>query len=84
MGENWMNSRAEAAMRESGKKIMEEAAKRKDAKKEIGSWKITLKANDKQSPEEVEEIMNQLVQFAEKCDEKTPNLEISIDPITEE
>lgn len=83
---SWKNSRAESAMREVGDKIMEEAAKRNAAEDKIvmGKWTITLKGNSKQSEEEVEDIMSQLVEFSKKCDEKTPNLEISIDPIIEE
>jgi hypothetical protein len=85
MSENWMNSRAEAEMQAAGKKIMEEAAKRKSSEmKQVGKWTITLKGTNNLSKEEIENFMNKLVEFAEKCDKDTPNIEVSIDPVIED
>ena len=81
---DWKNNRAEMAMRESGKKIMEEAAKKKDAEfKEIGKWKITLKGNSKTTKEEIDSFINSLIDFAGQEGAHAPNVEVSIDPLTE-
>lgn len=82
---SWKNDRAEMEMQAFGKKMMEEAAKRNTTSmKEVGKWKITMKGNDKHTKEEIESFMNQLVEFATNCDKGIPNIEVSIDPITEE
>jgi hypothetical protein len=81
---SWKNDRAEQSMRESGKKIMEEAAKRKSAEmKQVGKWTITLKGTENLTKEEMESFMGKLVEFAEECDKNAPNIEASIDPIIE-
>lgn len=66
---SWKNDKAEMVIRESGKKIMEEASKRKpNSMREIGKWKITMKGNDKHTKEEVERFIDKLVEFATNCD----------------
>ena len=81
---SWENERAEMAMRESGKKIMEEAAKRKSEEmKQVGKWTITLRGTEKLTEQEVESFMSKLVEFAEECDKNAPNIEASIDPVIE-
>lgn len=81
---SWMNERAEVAMREAGKKIMEEAAKRKaDEFKQVGKWTITMTGNDKLTKEEIEGFMDKLVSFSKEADEHAPNLRVSIDPVIE-
>lgn len=86
---SWENDRAEMAMREAGKKIMEEAAKRKAAEvklvdKLVGKWTITMTGNDDLTKEEIEEFMNKLVAFSRQADDHATNLKISINPVIEE
>lgn len=81
---DWKNDRAEAAMRESGKKIMEEAAKRKSTEmKQVGKWTITMTGTEKLTEEEIKAFMDKLVEFASNADADVPNLEVSIDPVVE-
>ena len=81
---DWMNSRAEAAMRESGKKIMEEAQKRNAKEfKQVGKWTITKTGNEDLTEKEIEEFMDKLVEFARHADAHAPNLQVSIEPVTE-
>jgi glycine cleavage system protein P-like pyridoxal-binding family len=81
---SWKNDRAEQSMRESGKKIMEEAAKRKSEEmNQVGKWTITLKGTENLTKEEIDSFMDKLVEFAKECDKNAPNIEVSIDPITE-
>ena len=78
---SWTNERAEMAMRESGKKIMEEAAKRSAAEfKQVGKWTITMTGNEKLTNEEIETFMDKLVEFSKEADAHAPNLQVSIDP----
>jgi uncharacterized protein YlzI (FlbEa/FlbD family) len=82
---SWKNERAEMAMRESGKKIMEEAAKRKSTEmKQVGKWTITMTGNESLTKEEIEEFMDKLVSFSREADAHAPNLEVSIDPVIED
>jgi len=80
---SWKNDRAEMEMREAGKKMMEEAAKRKTAeeKKQVGNWKITIKGSSDHTKEDVESFMDQLISFAKDCDDKNPRIEVAIDPV---
>lgn len=83
---SWMNERAEAAMREAGKKIMEEAAKRKELEvksvdKLVGKWTITMMGNDALTHGEIEEFMNKILTFSKEADDHAPNLRVSIDPV---
>lgn len=79
---SWTNDRAEMAMREAGKKIMEEAAKRSAAEfKQVGKWTITMTGNDKLTKEEIDGFMDKLVKFSMEADADAPNLQVSIDPI---
>jgi len=81
---SWENDRAEHAMRESGKEIMAEAAKRNSTEmKQVGKWTITLNGNKKLTEKEIEEFMNKLVEFSKECDKNAPNIEASIDPVIE-
>jgi len=81
---DWMNDKAESAMRAGTQKIMEEAQKRaKDEFKQVGKWTITMNGNDKSTPEEVEAFMDKLVKFAREADIHAPNLSVSIDPVIE-
>lgn len=81
----WKNDRAEIAMREFGKKIMQEAAKRNAKEfKQVGKWTITMAGNEKLTQEEIEEFMDNLVKFSRDADAHAPNLQVSIDPITED
>ena len=78
----WMNDRAEAAMRAGTQKIMEEAQKHaKSEFKQVGKWTITMTGNDKLTKEEIEEFMDKLVQFSMQADIHAPNLQVSIDPV---
>jgi len=78
---SWTNDRAEMAMQEAGKKIMEEAAKRSAAEfKQVGKWTITMTGNDKLTKEEIEEFMDKLVGFSKEADAHAVNLQVSIDP----
>lgn len=81
---DWKNDRAEMAMREAGKKIMEEAAKRRAAEfKQVGKWTITMKGNSELTEQEIEDFMDKLVDFSRHADAHASNLEISIDPVIE-
>jgi len=79
-----MNSRAEAEMREAGKKMMDAAVEKKEAeeKVKVGQWKITIKGS-KHTTKDVEAFIDQLIQFTKDCDENNPNIEMSVDPIIE-
>jgi len=81
---DWKNNRAEMAMREAGKKIMEEAAKRESTEfKQIGKWAITMKGNSKLTKEEIEAFIDKLIDFSGQENAHSPNLEVSIDPLIE-
>lgn len=85
---DWKNDMAEIAMIEAGKKIMEEAAKRKASEiklvdKPVGKWTITLTGNDELTKEEIAEFIDKLILFSKEVDEHSPNLQVSIDPVIE-
>lgn len=82
--EKWKKNSAEDEMKEAGKKMMEEAAKRKAKMKVIGKYTITVSGNNDYTKEELEEIMGKIIDFSKNCDAQVPNIELSIDPVIED
>lgn len=82
---DWKNDRAEMAMREAGKKIMEEAAKGRAAEfKQICKWTITLKGNSELTEQEIEAFIDRLIDLSEQENANSQNIEVYLDPIIEE
>jgi len=78
---SWENERAEASMREAGKKIMEEAAKRKaseDKKETLFHYELKVISSGNHKQVDVDTINQKLNNLKNECFNDFENLELKI------